>query len=133
MFGNKDIWLRLCKNSIISVQHLLQHLFCLENIVSITYAELEVYAPGRLHKQVLDATIGQQAIGDDHTLIVQGTRDRFGTTDEVRSYALSSSIEVVWLEDGDHSFTPRKKSGRTLEQNLEAGADAAIQFIRRLG
>lgn len=66
-------------------------------------------------------------------LIVQGTRDRFGTTEEVRSYTLSSSIEVVWLEDGDHSFKPRKKSGRTLEQNLEAGAVAAIEFIRRLG
>lgn len=67
------------------------------------------------------------------TLIVQGTRDRFGTTEEVESYALSSSIEVVWLEDGDHSFKPRNKSGRTLQQNLEAGAGAVIEFIRRLG
>ena len=67
------------------------------------------------------------------TLIVQGTRDRFGTTEEVESYALSSSIEVVWLEGGDHSFKPRNKSGRTLQQNLEAGAGAVIEFIRRLG
>jgi predicted alpha/beta-hydrolase family hydrolase len=66
-------------------------------------------------------------------LIVQGTRDRLGTTEEVGSYALSNSIEVAWLEDGDHSFKPRKKSGRTLEQNLEAGAGAVIEFIRRLG
>lgn len=67
------------------------------------------------------------------TLIVQGTRDRLGTEEEVRSYALSDSIDLAWLEDGDHSFKPRKKSGRTLEQNLEAGADAVIAFIRRLG
>jgi predicted alpha/beta-hydrolase family hydrolase len=67
------------------------------------------------------------------TLIVQGTRDRFGTEEEVQSYALSDSIEVAWMEDGDHSFKPRKKSGRTLEQNLQAGSDAVIGFIQRFG
>jgi predicted alpha/beta-hydrolase family hydrolase len=36
------------------------------------------------------------------------------------------------MEDGDHSFKPRKKSGRTLEQNLEAAADAVVEFIQRL-
>jgi len=66
-------------------------------------------------------------------LIVQGTRDRFGTEEEVASYSLSPSIEIAWMEDGDHSFKPRKKSGRTLEQNLEAAADAAIELIQRLG
>ena len=67
------------------------------------------------------------------TLIVQGTRDRLGTEEEVGSYSLSSSIELAWMGDGDHSFKPRKKSGRTLEQNLEAGAAAVIGFIQRLG
>jgi predicted alpha/beta-hydrolase family hydrolase len=67
------------------------------------------------------------------TLIVQGTRDRLGTEEEVQSYALSDSIEVAWMEDGDHSFKPRKKSGRTLEQNLQAGSDAVIGFIQRFG
>ena len=66
------------------------------------------------------------------TLIVQGTRDRLGAQEEVATYSLSPSIEVSWMEDGDHSFKPRKKSGRTLEQNLEAAADAMIAFIRRL-
>jgi len=67
------------------------------------------------------------------TLIVQGTRDRLGTEEEVGSYALSPSIELAWMEDGDHSFKPRKKSGRTLEQNLEAGSAAVIGLIQRLG
>ena len=66
------------------------------------------------------------------TLVVQGTRDRLGTDEEVASYSLSPSIELAWMEDGDHSFKPRKKSGRTLEQNLEAAADAVVEFIQRL-
>jgi len=67
------------------------------------------------------------------TLIVQGTRDRFGTEEEVATYSLSPSIELAWIQDGDHSFKPRKKSGRTLEQNLEAAATAAVGFIQCLG
>lgn len=67
------------------------------------------------------------------TLIVQGTRDRLGSEEEVAAYTLSPSIELAWMADGDHSFKPRKKSGRTAEQNLEAAADAVIRVIRRLG
>jgi len=67
------------------------------------------------------------------TLIVQGTRDRLGNEDEVATYALSPSIELAWMGDGDHSFKPRTKSGRTLEQNLEAATDAVVSFTRRLG
>jgi predicted alpha/beta-hydrolase family hydrolase len=43
------------------------------------------------------------------TLIVQGTRDEFGTREEVPGYSLSSEIDVLWLEDGDHDLRPRKK------------------------
>jgi predicted alpha/beta-hydrolase family hydrolase len=66
------------------------------------------------------------------TLIVQGTRDRFGTEEEVASYSLSRSIELVWIGDGDHSLKPRKKSGRTLEQNLEAATSVVVELIQRL-
>ena len=65
------------------------------------------------------------------TLIVQGTRDPFGTRDEVQTYSLGTAIELAWMADGDHSFKPRKRSGRTLEQNVAEAADAAIEFIRR--
>lgn len=67
------------------------------------------------------------------TLIVQGTRDRLGSEEEVAAYTLSPSVELAWMADGDHSFKPRKKSGRTAEQNLEAAADAVIRVIRRRG
>ncbi len=66
------------------------------------------------------------------TLIVQGTRDPFGIPDEVKGYKLSKRIRVHWLEDGDHSFKPRKKSGRTEEENWVEGVEAIQQFIAEL-
>ena len=42
-------------------------------------------------------------------LIVQGTRDPFGTRQEVATYTLSKTIEILWLEDGDHDLKPRKR------------------------
>lgn len=66
------------------------------------------------------------------TLICQGTRDEFGTREEVAAYALSPAIEVLWLEDGDHSLTPRKAiSGFTAKQHLETVADAVAGFAAR--
>jgi predicted alpha/beta-hydrolase family hydrolase len=47
------------------------------------------------------------------TLIVRGERDPFGTREVVAGYELSPAIRVAWLEDGDHSFMPRRASGRT--------------------
>ncbi|MFW2389537.1 MAG: alpha/beta family hydrolase, partial [Polyangiales bacterium] len=67
------------------------------------------------------------------TLIVQGTRDRLGTMEEVGGYDLSSAIKLAWMEDGDHSFKPRKKSGRTNDQNLAAAAEAVVAFIQGRG
>jgi hypothetical protein len=63
------------------------------------------------------------------TLIVQGERDPFGTREEVRAYKLSKAVRVVWMTDGDHSFTPRKSSGRTEEQNWAAALDEIAAFI----
>jgi predicted alpha/beta-hydrolase family hydrolase len=59
------------------------------------------------------------------TLICQGTRDQFGTQDEVSRYTLSKSIEILWLEDGDHSLKPRKNvSGFTAADHLTTMATA---------
>lgn len=64
-------------------------------------------------------------------LIVQGTRDALGSREDVASYALSASVRLHWLADGDHSFVPRKASGRTLSQNLEEAVAAIDAFTRR--
>ena len=37
-------------------------------------------------------------------LILQGTRDPFGTREDVAEYKLSPSIHVDWIEKGDHSL-----------------------------
>jgi len=63
------------------------------------------------------------------TLIVQGERDSFGTPDEVASYRLSPAIRVDWIADGDHSLVPRKASGRTRAENLQAAIDAIAAFL----
>ncbi len=65
-------------------------------------------------------------------LMVQGTRDSFGTPEDVGAYRLSGQIEVAWIEDGDHSLRPRKKSGRTLEQNMALATAQIASFARRL-
>jgi predicted alpha/beta-hydrolase family hydrolase len=66
------------------------------------------------------------------TLILQGTRDPFGTTAEIPGYGLSKKIVVYTLEDGEHSFKPRKASGRTEDQNLDEAVAEAVKFMKRL-
>jgi len=62
------------------------------------------------------------------TLIVQGTRDPFGRHEEVAEYDLSPTIELCWIEDGDHSLKPRRRSGLTEEQNLQQAIDRVAAF-----
>jgi len=86
------------------------------------------HPPGRPEKLRTEHLAGLQT----PTLIVQGTRDPFGNAGEVPDYELSSAIAVHWLEDGDHSFKPRKSSGRTLAQNIEEAVAAIAGFIEGL-
>lgn len=61
-------------------------------------------------------------------LIVQGTRDQFGTREEVETYPLSKNIEILWLEDGDHDLKPRKKiSGFSTADHLKTLAKAVAE------
>ncbi len=62
------------------------------------------------------------------TLIAQGERDPFGNIDEVSGYTLSPNIQIHWLTDGEHSFKPRKASGRTAEENWQDAVDAVSTF-----
>ncbi|TPJ31898.1 alpha/beta family hydrolase [Mesorhizobium sp. B2-8-3] len=66
------------------------------------------------------------------TLIFQGTRDEFGTKDEVAAYGLSPAIEVVWLEDGDHDLKPRKAiSGFSRADHLKTVAETTKAWAER--
>jgi predicted alpha/beta-hydrolase family hydrolase len=66
-------------------------------------------------------------------LIVQGTRDPFGSRQEVSTYALSKTIEILWLEDGDHDLKPRKSvSGFSAADHLKTAAQAAAAWAGRI-
>ena len=66
-------------------------------------------------------------------LICQGTRDEFGTRDEVAGYALSDRIELLWLEDGDHDLKPRKTvSGFTAADHLKTIATTVSDWTDRI-
>lgn len=67
------------------------------------------------------------------TLIVQGERDPFGGPEEVAGYGLSPAITVCWAADGDHDLAPRRRSGATLDGNLERAAQEILRFVETLG
>ena len=67
------------------------------------------------------------------SLFLQGTRDPFGTLDQVQNFKLSKLIQIHWLEDGNHDLAPRKSSQRTTEQNWEAGIRALVKFGVTIG
>lgn len=66
-------------------------------------------------------------------LIVQGTRDPFGTREEVAGYKLSKSIEILWLEDGDHDLRPRKAvSGFSMADHLKTMAEKTAAWADKI-
>ena len=67
------------------------------------------------------------------TLICQGTRDPFGTKDEVPAYGLPASIRLLWLEDGDHDLKPRKSiSGFSAADHLATMAKTVKAWVEGL-
>jgi uncharacterized protein len=67
------------------------------------------------------------------TLICQGTRDPFGTREDVAGYALSDRIDFLWVEDGDHDLRPRRRvTGVTPAAALQALADHVASWAVRI-
>lgn len=86
------------------------------------------YAVGKPEKPRVEHLAGLQT----PTLIVQGERDALGNRAAVQAYALSPSIEVMWLVAGDHDLKPLQASGFSHEQHLEAAAVKVAGFIASL-
>ncbi len=59
-------------------------------------------------------------------LIVQGTRDTFGTRDDVSTYALNDAITVHWIEGGNHDL---RAPGRSKGQSWGEAIAAVAKFI----
>ena len=65
------------------------------------------------------------------TLFVSGTRDAFGSPEELRSHAhqVKGTVTWHWVDTGDHSFKPLKASGLTFGDALAGVAAAVVQFV----
>ena len=63
-------------------------------------------------------------------LVLQGERDTFGKQEEVSAYGLSERVTCEFFKDGDHSLKPRKASGLTQSQHIEAAVSSAVSFMK---
>jgi len=66
------------------------------------------------------------------TLICQGTRDAFGTRDDVSAYALSPAITIHWLNGCDHDLRPSKDAGWTAKEAMQSAVHAVAGWIDTL-
>jgi predicted alpha/beta-hydrolase family hydrolase len=87
------------------------------------------HAPGKDPKDRLDHLKGLT----ESLIIVQGTRDTMGTREEVSGYIeegeMSSSIQMNWLEDGNHDLKPRKASGFSHQQHIDSAIQQVADFV----
>jgi predicted alpha/beta-hydrolase family hydrolase len=67
-------------------------------------------------------------------LVVQGTRDTFGTREEIESVfgAIKTRVEYEFIDGGDHSFGVPKSSGHTESNILDRVADRVASWLKAL-
>lgn len=67
------------------------------------------------------------------TLFCSGTRDNFGTPDQLReAAALVQDATVHFMEGADHGFATLKASGRTKDEVYREAVDAMVVFFEKL-
>ncbi len=63
-------------------------------------------------------------------LFISGTRDRMGPTATIERVAgAAQSATVVFIEGGDHSLTPLKRTGRSIEDSLDIAVAAMENWV----
>jgi uncharacterized protein len=67
-------------------------------------------------------------------LFASGTRDAFGTPEELERYAknITGRVTFHWIDTGDHGFKPLKSSGLTPAVALAGVAEAVVDFVASL-
>lgn len=95
----------------------------IKGVIALGYPFHPPGKPDKLRTEHLDALTVP-------CLIIQGERDTFGTKQEVVTFGLPEPLQVTWLEDGDHSFKPRKSSGFTEAGHRLRAAQALVAFIK---
>ncbi len=64
-------------------------------------------------------------------LIIQGTRDKFGTITEVKKYKIHKNNTIFWIKDGDHSYNTLKKSELSSKDAIVQAYNEASIFIKK--
>jgi len=103
----------------------------LDDVAGLVYFGYPLHPPGR-PEQRRDAHLPAIRIP---MLFIQGTRDQFGTSDDIRALLprLDRRAELVEIADGDHSFKTRTKvTGRKPDAALADVFEAAAAFIGRV-
>jgi len=103
----------------------------LDGVEGLVYFGYPLHPPGR-PAQRRDAHLPAIRIP---MLFIQGTRDQFGTSDDIRALLprLSAGAELFEIADGDHSFKTRVKvTGRKPDTAIVDALDAAAAFVTRV-
>jgi predicted alpha/beta-hydrolase family hydrolase len=103
-----------------------------DGIGGLVYLGYPLHPPGR-PEQRRDGHLPDIA---EPMLFVQGSRDQFGTADEIRKLLprLNPKAQLFEVEDGDHSFKVRVSiAGKKQEAVLNEIFDRVAAFIRSAG
>jgi predicted alpha/beta-hydrolase family hydrolase len=67
-------------------------------------------------------------------LFASGTRDAFGSPDELKQHAkkIKGRVTFHWIDTADHGFKPLKSSGLTPAQALGGVGEAVVAFVTSL-
>jgi uncharacterized protein len=99
------------------------------DVEGLVFLGYPLHPPGRAEqlraKHLPDITVPM--------LFVQGSRDAFGTPDELRPIIkeLKAPADLYVVEGGDHSFKVLKREGVTQEDAYEAGLDRIELWLRQ--
>jgi predicted alpha/beta-hydrolase family hydrolase len=99
-----------------------------EGIAGLVFLGYPLHPPGRPDK------LRSKHLPDIHApmLFVQGSRDTFGTPEELRAVLGGSGVtaDICVVEDGDHSFKVPKRSATPQDQVYEFVLDEIVRWLR---
>jgi len=99
-----------------------------DNIAGLVFLGYPLHPPGRPDK------LRSKHLPDIRApmLFVQGSRDAFGTPDELRPIMgeLKAAADLCVIEDGDHSFKVPKRSAMSQDQVYDFVLDEVVRWLR---
>lgn len=97
------------------------------NVKGLVCLGYPFHGPGKVADE---KRLGHLANLKTRALFCQGSRDTLGNREDVAGYTLSPKIALHWLEDGDHGFKPRQKSGLSEAENWNSAIAAIAAFAK---